>query len=932
MKKTIQALTIIALLCATRAESARFIPSPEVPGVTCADGIDNDADGQVDASDADCAASSPFSANGNGYRANVKDGLLAGWTTAADATASSGSYAKKTDQSAAFFDGELALHNNFTNASYYAWIRYRCSETTCAAWFDTAPIKFDINNATQAMILTNQSSFAWAQVLVTGSNTNFASFLNGGGVRTFALNGDGAIFIKSTSGLEIDCVDLDPDADHMPDCPATGASQPTANYEILELGGNSAPTDWDSAAFDNANILQFSGNDTTSSLTCTVKIIWDNNTTDRGYISADCNDTDAQIASTANDTFSTQEDDVDFRWRGDLSQVFDTGMKMVTGNLQPIYTDADWSGVGDTRDFATSLNTTVVKTVAAGSSWKIFLAFDLGSNITPDDLGICNLVIRDKDAGLSATQKHFFGTTGSALTNAAEFGICKFSSTALPGSPDSTDPVVTNTTEANITTSAATIAFDTDEAGTAAITYGTSTGSYPLTSASQQVTTSGAIALTGLSSSTQYFYKARVCDAAGNCGLSAEDSFTTSSASTADLFASSTGSGTACSSGSPCSPETLLNQIVAGQIGEFAGGTYQGSSKHIAPPSGKNGTSTNKITIRCATDGGCLIDGQGLRQPIRLSDNDWWVIEGFNAANSNADVVNLATGADNNTIRRICAWNANPDANARVFGVSGSSNTLEDVCGFGTGRRIIGLTQGGDNTIVRRAWVIWEQQNLVTGPQTPIQCCYNSSRNLFENVISTSDWTGAGSSNFNGGAIGFHIGSTPIGHRVLGSVFYALSGENVAQGILVRTDWDPGVDVQVMMKDVVAYTEQAKTPFNLASQNCTACFLTNTTEIGGNASSIGGAWIQTNRVDVDTVGAAPNIWNGAGTSGARVCKRYVNGNLTNDPLWPWPMDARIRAALTAAGKDPDAIFGGVGNGVTELMESIFGTIPAACKS
>jgi hypothetical protein len=30
-----------------------------------------------------------------------------------------------------------------------------------------------------------------------------------------------------------------------------------------------------------------------------------------------------------------------------------------------------------------------------------------------------------------------------------------------------------------------------------------------------------------------------------------------------------------------------------------------------------------------------------------------------------------------------------------------------------------------------------------------------------------------------------------------------------------------------------------------------------------------------------------------GATGARVTKRYVDGVVTNDNLWPWPMDDRI---------------------------------------
>jgi hypothetical protein len=31
--------------------------------------------------------------------------------------------------------------------------------------------------------------------------------------------------------------------------------------------------------------------------------------------------------------------------------------------------------------------------------------------------------------------------------------------------------------------------------------------------------------------------------------------------------------------------------------------------------------------------------------------------------------------------------------------------------------------------------------------------------------------------------------------------------------------------------------------------------------------------------------------------GARLTNRYIDGVLTNEPLWPWPMEARIQAEM-----------------------------------
>src|SRR3990167_67926 len=109
-------------------------------------------------------------------------------------------------------------------------------------------------------------------------------------------------------------------------------------------------------------------------------------------------------------------------------------------------------------------------------------------------------------------------------------------------------------------------------------------------------------------------------------------------------------------------------------------------------------------------------------------------------------------------------------------------------------------------------------------------------------------------------------------------------------------------------------------------------YVTNLTTIATNSASIAGDWTTSNNGSYTSVGAAPNVWNGAGSTGARVCYQYVDGTLTSTPLWPWPMDARIRAAVIASGRSADTIFGGTGNSVTQQMEQIFGAIPSECRT
>jgi hypothetical protein len=48
-------------------------------------------------------------------------------------------------------------------------------------------------------------------------------------------------------------------------------------------------------------------------------------------------------------------------------------------------------------------------------------------------------------------------------------------------------------------------------------------------------------------------------------------------------------------------------------------------------------------------------------------------------------------------------------------------------------------------------------------------------------------------------------------------------------------------------------------------------------------------------------------------AGARLTNRYVDGVLTNEPLWPWPMEDRIQAEL--------------GISVTDLITNILSQAP-----
>jgi hypothetical protein len=324
------------------------------------------------------------------------------------------------------------------------------------------------------------------------------------------------------------------------------------------------------------------------------------------------------------------------------------------------------------------------------------------------------------------------------------------------------------------------------------------------------------------------------------------------------------------------------------------------------------------ITVRALTDGKVVIDGQSVHEPVRLLDNDYFVLEGFDAHSSNKSVIKIGKGSDKVAVRRVCAWDA-ADSNFFAFEASGNQNVLfEDVCGFGIARKIFDSSNG---TIFRRAWGRWEA-STAGGPKTVFQLGYNDSDAVCENCIATWETrqrvVNQPTSLFRAGASQGMDGNV----QYLGSIGYLLSDAGVPPrvGLMFHS-----AIYRAFFRDIVLYTQLKVKPLQVRNTTipCTSCRLINITEIGGIASQIGSDWTTTNRISVATVDATPNIWNGAKSNGARICKRYVNGTLTDIPLWPWPMNRRIIDAMKAAGKSPVD--------VTRTMEKLFGPIPSECR-
>jgi hypothetical protein len=424
-------------------------------------------------------------------------------------------------------------------------------------------------------------------------------------------------------------------------------------------------------------------------------------------------------------------------------------------------------------------------------------------------------------------------------------------------------------------------------------------------------------------------------------------------------------------------------------------GIYTGPQSMITPGEarGLSGTSGQPITIRALHDGKVTIDGQFARRPVWLSANSWWVLEGFNAHSSNGSVVRLDKGSSNNVFRRIVAWDAAIDGNTMVYAVQGNSlnNVFEDIAGFGTGRKIFSIYGRSNNTEVRRAWFRWEGGTWGSvGPAATAS--YLSTGTVFENVLVT--WSGESmpetykvsnpnarwvwKTNFQpyGATRGLgldrlHEASVPKHGNlaIRGSMTYVKATDRLPSDHAWNLVQFNG-ESSVMLTDVLAVMSPSHPSFNNntyrsislqrgpnhgpnGDRQCSdpatpgfPCPLVNVTATRLTAlhgASVGetfhGDWAVRGISEGNTLGGIQTPWQNTSTMGARLCYRTENGVTETRPLWPWPMNHRIKAATAVAGRytgpcSVDCVGGRAARTPTDVtadIERLLGPITDHCR-
>jgi hypothetical protein len=368
-------------------------------------------------------------------------------------------------------------------------------------------------------------------------------------------------------------------------------------------------------------------------------------------------------------------------------------------------------------------------------------------------------------------------------------------------------------------------------------------------------------------------------------------------------------------------------------------------------PNKRNGEPGLPITIRAKNDGQAIIDGEYTKVPIALLSylpSNYYSIEGIIARNGSPNIQAVVRiEGSHNILRRISAYNAHTDYNTKVISLGGSAsfNLIEDCVAAGTGRKMINLIQTNNN-IIRRCFTYWQEwdgrESCQAWPNGQSIQIYHGHNNIIENSIAIGpvpQWSisiQANSSN-----------AVAIGNKVLGSI--AINAGINADGTIKEwgdtrpgpTDCTgmesfnfsnrrsgfslhgPGEIRDNIFQDIFAWGNAGLGLVENLRGSYSNNQIIRATIVNNGLDNPEGPWpgkyggldtdvLQSSLSKFDLVENSyiekifidwPGYPNGERDTtsmigeGARLTHRYIDGELTGIPLWPWPMEERIQNEL-----------------------------------
>ena len=428
----------------------------------------------------------------------------------------------------------------------------------------------------------------------------------------------------------------------------------------------------------------------------------------------------------------------------------------------------------------------------------------------------------------------------------------------------------------------------------------------------------------------------------------------------ATYYASPSGTNTTtCSSGDPCSLATGLKKLAAGDTLVLKNGTYYSGIN--VPISGASG---NRITIKAENDGQAIVDGEGVREPLRISSQSYITVQGIVFKNGVYDVVRIGGSASFNELKRLSIVNAgNGNYHLLLFTGTANNNLVEDCLLTqgslsGNGRHGIIFFAGPHDNTARRHYIKWYKHNGGGGDGSAALTAYGSEdNNLFENNVvdltegqppvaggTLQPFGGTaryGDSNYTKwygnvvidnrnatwiNAFGYddrpQTGIEFVGNVIIntGGGFYQGSSDNTTykNNTLINIGTSGGLSGRInVYTNTTGYPSTATIKNNSFVSGVTGIYVSGAgssavsrfnnlngigTSYSGNVTDKTGDRNLNPSYDTATYGNGaylmiPTALQGQGESGAdigaEVLYRYQDGVLTNEPLWPWPMEERI---------------------------------------
>jgi hypothetical protein len=357
----------------------------------------------------------------------------------------------------------------------------------------------------------------------------------------------------------------------------------------------------------------------------------------------------------------------------------------------------------------------------------------------------------------------------------------------------------------------------------------------------------------------------------------------------------------------------------------------------LQPPSG----SAARLTlIRAQSDGGAVLDGTGTGTPIAIT-NSYIRVEGLKAINGD-DLVGQFDGS-NLEIVRSAFGNAGSGQYDTLVGVGGNNILIEDSWIWGRGKG--GIIAYGSNNVFRRVVV---RLDGYSGPSATLGyigiTLYDTQNTIVENCIvldlapsaTTFDWKGGFRSRDQGDTRAHRfLGNIALnviydGFRLSDTTAENLVAWNVAgRGGITEDTFKPNFTIK---NATVGASSSGGININLTPVSNSLIYQVAGASTGGNfnhffntavpagssnALSSNPQMRYITRIEPGTPGYASG--QAGGNRGAVIVNRYENGVLTNQPLWPWPNEARIKqdfqTNFNLAGINPRRGFAADGNGL-----------------